>query len=147
MGERSFFVFFSPRLRSCVRFATALPLSLSLPCQTEPPPANIFSYGLYSKAECEAKGGVWKQRDSDIEHRCYFRSMQGCVRNGGVEDRMNARHPKDMKCNFFLAKKKEKCLWVSYRARTDAKMRWLISPHTAPEMTPETVNIIPNCPT
>ena len=91
-----------------LRVTVATLLFLSLPCQAEPP-ANIFSYGLYSKAECEAKGGVWRQRD-DIEQRCYFRSMQDCIRNGGVEDRMYARHPKDFKCNFFLAEKKEKCL-------------------------------------
>jgi hypothetical protein len=73
-------------------------------------PANMGSHGLYSKSDCEAKGGVWRRREIDSEEKCYFRSVLDCVRNGGVEDRFRARHPKDIKCNFFLAEKRDKCL-------------------------------------
>jgi hypothetical protein len=78
--------------------------------EREARPANMGSHGLYSKTDCETKAGVWRQRETDSEAKCYFRSVLDCTSSGGVEDRSGGRHPKDIKCNFFLAEDRDKCL-------------------------------------
>ena len=79
----------------------------ALPCSAQMK-GNVPSMGLYTKVECEAKGGSWKVAGMEPEEKCYFASVDACLRNGGFEDR-DRRSPR-VRCNFLLAQMRDKCM-------------------------------------